>query len=188
MSYKSNLNIASKNDVMVDKGGRSTAYFCRNYPVQVDQKTISQLKETFNKSNEISIRLCLHKNPQCLSHEMIVLIRSGEYYRPHKHLSKMDTMLIIEGELAVFTFDNDGGIIDYCRLMPGLSIIYKTAMNVYHAAYPISNTAIYFESREGPFTEAGDSVFAPWSPQPEDTKGINQYHNRLKMTLDQTIR
>jgi cupin fold WbuC family metalloprotein len=169
--------------VRVDDGKNSVAYFCRESPSRVDREVIRQLKEVFERVGNRNVRLCLHADPSALHHDMIVLERKGGYYRPHKHEGKGETFHIVEFAMGVFTFDDDGGVVDACVLEPEGCLAYRVGDNTYHAVLPVSDMVIYHESKLGPFTGEGDSIYPAWAPDGADADAVARYHRRLRDAL-----
>ena len=56
------------------------------------------------------IRYCAHASPSDVVHEMFIVHPRGAYVRPHKHLDKSESMMIIEGEADYVMFDSKGNI------------------------------------------------------------------------------
>ncbi len=177
------IDLNSQDSVSIDKGKRSTAYFCKKLPARVDGKLIEELKKIIYTLKDKNLRLCLHDNPQDLFQGMIILERSGKYYRPHKHLEKGESFHIIEGRMAVFTFDDAGKVVDSCILEQGGTIIYRVAVNSCHAVLPITDLVVYHETKPGPFLGQEDSIFPEWSVEESDKDGVDKYKQSLLSIL-----
>ena len=176
----STVNLNDKDSVFIDDGKKALAYFCRNQPVKVDNQLIRELTTMSNKIAPKNLRLCLHSSPDALFHDMIIFERHDKYYRPHKHLTKGETFHILEGDMGVFSFDDLGNILDACVLNAKDNIIYKVAVDTYHAVMPLSPLVIYHESKPGPFAGEGESVFPTWAPDGNDIDETEEYIRRLK--------
>jgi len=164
-------------------GPRSIAYFCKRRPVRVDDKLIGQLKECARKSGNRNVRLCLHESPDALFHNMLILEHKGNYYRPHKHLTKGESFHIIEGSMGVFTFDEKGDLLDSCLLGGEANLIYRVGVDMFHAVMPLSDVVIYHETKPGPFLGERDSIFSLWSPDPNDREKVAIFKNKLRNSL-----
>jgi len=162
-----------------DEGERSIAYFCKRTPVGVDQKLLSELKKVASLHKGKSIRLCLHDSPTAPFHDMLIVKHRGKYYRPHKHLVKSETFHIIEGAIAYFVFDEDGGIVDNCILEKGGALLYRIGENINHTDIPLSDVVIVHESKPGPFTGRQELVFPTWAPEESDSAGIESFTGKL---------
>lgn len=160
----SSVDLNDLNSVWLNEGGRSIGYFCQNKPVRVDQDLINELREISVRLDGKNLRLCLHESPDSEFHEMVILERRSNYYRPHKHLAKGESYHIIEGTQGVVIFDQDGTVIDRCILEPRGNTIYRVGANMFHAVMPLSDLIIYHEAKPGPFIPEKDSVFPKWAP------------------------
>ena len=66
-----------------------------------------------NKKNQkdLKSRICVHFNDKELIHEMFVFHKKNAYVRPHKHLNKFESLMILKGALTLVIFSNKGKII-----------------------------------------------------------------------------
>ena len=168
----------------IDNTGHSVGIFTKELPKAVDWKMIRQLVEAAECGGNQSIRLCLHDSSEALFHTMIIVDKGGTYHRPHKHMEKGECFHIIEGRMAIMTFDDEGVIADVCQLDPLETIMYRVAVNMYHAVIPLTPTVIYHESKPGPYLHEDDSVFPPWAPDMTDEVETARYHEYLLRVLE----
>ena len=175
----SSINLNDTDSVWVNTGGRSIGYFCQKKPVRVDDLLIQELKNRSAHLNGKNMRLCLHESPDSSFHDMVILERRANYYRPHKHLLKEESYHIIEGSQAVVIFNDNGDIEDTCLLEPGGSLIYRVGSNTYHMVMPISDLIIYHEAKQGPFLGSEDSVFPDWAPNGDDLGEVVKFMEKL---------
>ncbi len=159
--------------VRLDDSGRSPAYFCLRKPVAVTRELIADLVARGAGTGQ-GIRLCLHEGPDALLHDMIVVQYAGQYFRPHKHLEKGESYHMIEGEMGIVVFDDEGKVADACRIDTSDTTVYGVGTGMYHTNFPLTDVAVYHESRPGPFV-SGDSVFAPWGPDGEDEEAARKF-------------
>lgn len=101
----------------------------------------------------------------------------GTYIRPHRHTEppKAETFLILEGKISFLLFDDSGSIIESHILQAGgpnygIDIL----PGVWHSLVCISDTAVCFEGKHGPYNPANDKDFAPWAPI-ENTEDAREY-------------
>ena len=167
--------------VRLDSKGTSPAYFCLGKPVVVTRELIADLVVRGAETGK-GIRLCLHESPGALLHDMIVVQHAGQYFRPHKHLEKGESYHMIEGEMGVVIFDDEGKAVDSCRMDTSNITVYGVGTDMYHMNFPLTEVAVYHESRAGPFT-LGDSVFAPWGPDGDDEAEANRFVAELTRLL-----
>jgi glucose-6-phosphate isomerase len=170
--------------IRVDESGKSVGLFCRRLPGRVDKALIEALKRMHAEYPGKNIRLCLHREPEAPFHSMIILEKKGKYYPPHKHLVKGESFHIIEGRMAIFIFDDDGLIQDACILEKEGCFLYRIGLDMYHAVMPLSDVVIYHESKPGPFTGEGDSLYPAWAPDEHNADEIRKYEGMLLKTLN----
>jgi glucose-6-phosphate isomerase len=170
--------------VWEDKGAKSISYFCKRKPVKVDRDLIQELKTIALRNGNKNIRLCLHDGPQAPFHNMVIVEHEGKYYPPHKHSNKGETFHIIEGKMAVFTFNEDSSIIDASILDDKENLIYRVGVDMYHAVMPLSNPVIYHESKPGPFIPNSDSIYPRWAPAADNIEEVTSFRQRLMEVLE----
>ncbi|MCB1144413.1 MAG: WbuC family cupin fold metalloprotein [Leptospiraceae bacterium] len=91
----------------------------------------------------------------------------GTYVRPHRHLDppKAETFLVLEGELVFIEFDDFGNILNKYRLKSGgPNFGIDIQPGVWHSLVCVSEKAVCFEGKHGPYNPANDKDFASWAP------------------------
>lgn len=175
----SHINLHDSESVWLNQEGRSLGYFCLKKPVNVNAELLAELKQISSDLGGKNIRLCLHENPDSAFHDMIILERKENYYRPHKHILKGESYHIIEGSQGVVVFDDSGLVIDSCKLEPGSNIIYRVGSDMYHTVIPLSDLVVYHESKPGPFLPSHDSVFPDWAPDGTDPAEVTMFVSNI---------
>lgn len=115
-------------------------------------------------------RLCAHSGPADRLHEMLIVLGRGTYIRPHRHGGKSESFHLIEGELDVVVFHDDGSVREVVRMGPfgsGKTFYYRLTEPCYHTVLVNTPYALFHETTNGPF-DRGDTEFAPWSPAEGD--------------------
>ena len=159
-------------------GGRTPAFFSLRLPAVIDGRTIDELLE-YSAQSKSDVRLCLHRSPESLQHDMIIVQRKDSHFPPHRHLEKGETWHVLRGELAVFVFDDAGCITDMRRLSPQGEFLYRVGDAQFHMLVPLSDSVVYHESKPGPFLGTGDSLFAAWAPDAKDHAAMSNYIDGL---------
>lgn len=166
-------------DVLQDKNAKSLSYYFTIDVVRIDLEIVKQLRELSAKNGKCNARICLHISPTANFHEMIILEYGGYYYRPHKHLTKGESCHIIEGEVAFLIF-NDNGAVEASNIMSKeRNLISRVGINRWHTVIPITEYAIYHESKPGPYIGQGDSVYPDWAPDGSDSMEAQKYIEQL---------
>ena len=125
-------------------------------------------------------RLCVHPGPEDLLHEMLIVLDRSTYIRPHRHAAKTESFHVIEGELDVVVFHDDGAVREVIRMGPygsGLAFYYRIMEPCYHAVVVNTPHVLFHETTNGPFNRA-DTDFAAWSPA-EGTPGVPAFMEKV---------
>lgn len=149
--------------------------------VKVDAKRITSLKEQMELIQSSRIRLCLHQTTADNLHEMIILLKQGEYVRPHRHPIKTETFHVIKGLLKIVIFDDSGQVSDQFDIsdyQSGKTFIFRLAENIWHTVIPFTDS-IFHEITNGPFTGKDDSVFPEWAPFVDDQEKVKQFFEKM---------
>lgn len=94
----------------------------------------------------------------------------GSYGAPHRHLAvpKPESFVVLRGELALFLFDDVGQVTEHHVLGRGGLIGIDLEPGVWHTVAAVSETAVCYEVKAGPYDAATDKEFAPWAPREGD--------------------
>ena len=93
------------------------------------------------------------------------------YTRPHYHTQayKWEMIVGLQGLVGLVIFDDEGLIIDKLLIEPGISTAgIEMPPNTWHCIYPVSESAVVLEIKQGPYTPARPTDFASWAPQEGD--------------------
>jgi cupin fold WbuC family metalloprotein len=157
--------------------------FYTNRPVvAVDRSVVAFLKEVAARTPTKRARLCAHPSPDAVQQDMLIVSHRDTYVAPHRHLTKTETMLVIEGEADAVIFDEDGGIVDVLPMGPVGSdrlFFYRMPERTHHGLLINSETLVFTESTRGPF-RLEDSENASWAPAPSDTKSGQRFTAELR--------
>ncbi len=100
----------------------------------------------------------------------------GTYVCPHRHQHplKTETMILIQGNMVVVIFDDDGNIknkIELSNKSPNIAL--DIDPDVWHSVYALEPT-VYFECKLGPYNPITAKDFAHWAPS-EDSPNVQAY-------------
>lgn len=165
----------------IDPTAKTISYFCKQRPILINARIISELKAISKKNGSANVRVCLHDGPDSDHHDMVILECSKRYYRPHRHTYKGDTFHVMEGEMGIFSFNESGEVIDAVILSVG--DVYRVEVGMYHAVLPLGDQTIYHENKPGPFLGDKDSLYPEWAPTGEDQSVVDDYLSNLKLKL-----
>jgi len=111
---------------------------------------------------------------------LFVAARRDSYFRPHRHRDKWEFALVISGAFELLIFDDTGRLTARQTLGPGTGTIgIELAADTWHTWLALSDDAVFFETKQGPFDPQTTSEFAPWSPA-EGSPEEPEFFMRLK--------
>ncbi len=118
---------------------------------------------------------------------MLIVVAKECYIRPHKHLVKSETFLVLEGSAQAILFDDAGRVRNVLEMGPpgcGRTFFYRMPEAMYHGLLIESDWLVFLETTSGPFDPA-KSVDAAWAPDEGDSAAVEAF---LKATGEQTAR
>jgi cupin fold WbuC family metalloprotein len=111
------------------------------------------------------------------------------YIPPHRHSldSKHECLIAVSGLFALFIFDDNGEVLAiikfgsdlYRKLDINCGVGVEISPNTWHTVIALSESAILFEVKEGPFDPLSAKEIAPWAPN-ECTPNSLIYFQTLK--------
>lgn len=176
------LHLHDADKFTLDKTGFTWAYFCRQTDPVIHRDLLKELEAACFEHQQSSLRICLHPSPQSPLHEMVIVQRSNSYSPPHKHQARDETIQVLQGDMAAVLFEEDGRIRETLLLASGSTFLLRVSRQTYHLLMPLTDIAIFSESRLGPFC-AEDTLFASWAPGRADLEEAESYKRELRFLL-----
>jgi cupin fold WbuC family metalloprotein len=139
----------------------------------------AQVLQDARRSPRRRMNFNLHAGPQDNPHRFFNVLLRGTYIAPHRHVDppKSETFLVLEGRAAFFLFDDQGEIIASEEL-GGERLGVDIAPGLWHSLAVLTDHAVCFEVKPGPWAPATDKEFAPWAPR-EGEPGTEEYLQHL---------
>ncbi|MBI4445907.1 MAG: cupin fold metalloprotein, WbuC family [Acidobacteria bacterium] len=163
-----------------DLNAKSLSFYWTGDVSWINREVVQQLIRLSRDNGNCNARICLHTTPEASFHEMVILeYRDHHYYRPHKHLSKGESCHLMQGEIAMFAFDDAGEVLHVSLLGEGRDLICRVGANQWHTVIPISEYVIYHEAKPGPFLGERDSIYPDWCPDGSDKEEARTYIENL---------
>ena len=76
-----------------------------------DKSIVKKIKYKASKNNKKRARICIHKNLNEKTNEMIIALGKKSFIAPHIHPNKKsESYFIIEGSMNVYVFDKFGNV------------------------------------------------------------------------------
>ena len=125
-----------------------------------------------------------HASPADPTHRFLNAWIRGTYAAPHRHLDppKPETFVMLRGEIACFVFDDEGRVRERYVLGRNGLVGVDLPPGVWHTLAPVTDVAVCFEVKPGPWDPATDKEFAPFAPR-EGEAGAAEYLARLMTEL-----
>jgi cupin fold WbuC family metalloprotein len=134
---------------------------------EVGTEWYGKLKRHAFEADQKRARLCLHRSPDDLLHEMLIVFHRDTLIRPHRHRGKSESYHVIFGELDIVLFSDDGQpqrLVSMGSLASGKSHVYRLDAPIWHSVIVRSEYAAIHEVTNGPF-RIEENEFAPWAPE-----------------------
>jgi len=114
-----------------------------------------------------------HAGPEDNPHRFLNVLLKGTYIRPHRHSEppKSETFLVLEGQAKFVIFDDYGNVIEQHELGDASGPRawgIDCSSGTWHTIVALSDRAVCFEVKPGPWQPASDKEFAPWAPKEGD--------------------
>ncbi len=158
------------------RGGPDAFYADEKLPL-LGRDDIEALKLEIPRTTFGRTRLCAHQDVGDTLQEMFIVLSRETYIRPHQHVGKVESLLVLEGLAHAVFFDEDGQIVQTARLGEygsGHQFFYRIGEGIYHSLLIHSETLVFKEATVGPFDPA-KTVFAPWAPDGRDGVTASAY-------------
>jgi len=139
------------------------------------ERLLEQARESPRLRTNHNFHLSMEDNP----HRFLNVMVRGTYVTPHRHCDppKSESFLVLAGEVGFFAFDDSGRVAK--ALMLGRDPVgIDIQPGVWHTLAVLSDTAICYEVKPGPYAAANDKDFAPWAPR-EGDPSASDYLARL---------
>jgi len=123
----------------------------------------------------------LHKTSDAQLHRMLNAMQPGSYIQPHRHLfpPKAESVIVLQGAIYVFIFEDDGTIDAVHTVRAGsINLGIDSEPGVFHTFAAIEEDTVLFEVKPGPYNQADDKDVAPWAPA-EGADGAKEYLDQL---------
>ena len=131
------------------------------------------------------IRYCAHASPSDVIHEMFIVHPKGAYVRPHKHLNKIESMIILDGEADYVLFDEIGVVQEITPMgdyQSNKPFYQSTRTEQFHSLIIHSKWLIFLEVTQGPFNRE-DTIFAEWSPIESEKEKIIEFMKKVNKSI-----
>jgi cupin fold WbuC family metalloprotein len=137
----------------------------------ITQSLIEDTLAAAKKSPRLRMNYNFHETFADNPHRFLNAICRGSYCPPHRHVTppKSETFVVLTGVIAFLLFDCEGSVIGCHRLGENGLYGIDVEPGQYHSIVVLSEQAVCFEVKPGPYTPSADKDFAPWAPREGDS-------------------
>ena len=131
------------------------------------ESVLEQARQSPRRRMNFNFHPSLDDNP----HRFLNVMLEGTYVTPHRHRDppKAEAFVVIEGEVALIQFADSGEMLSAHRLGVGAPAYgIDLEPGVWHSLVVLSEYAVVYEVKPGPYSPATDKEFAPWAPREGD--------------------
>jgi cupin fold WbuC family metalloprotein len=170
-----------------DEDALTTSLYATAGSSFVDSGDVAELKRISAIDGQSS-RYNLHASPASSLHSMVILQPFGAYRKPKKHLGKPKIYHIVDGEMVVVIFEEDGSVRAAHHLASDKVLVIHVEADCYHTNMALTPQAVYHEVTVGPFERASaDRVFASFAPDDSEQERGLEYVREAVASLRSDI-
>ena len=134
----------------------------------IDQEIIDTLCREADAAPRRRAHLNLHDDLEEDVQRLLIAMQPGTYIRPHRHPEpyKKETLVVLQGRCACFTFADDGSIENSTVLDPikGTHLCEFPDLG-WHSVVCLTKNTVVLEFKRGPYAPLAPENFAPWAPK-----------------------
>ena len=141
-----------------------TVYSAHKSVIAVSKSEIDFLREVAANSSSRKSRVLLHGRPSNDLHEMLIVHSLGQYIQPHINDHSAKSFVVLEGEMVVVVYKEDGTVKNHIHLSrydSSSAFLLRLGRPVFHTVVAISQSVTFLETVKGPHIETRYASFAP---------------------------
>lgn len=143
---------------------------------KIDHALMTQMAQNAKVSPRLRAHYNFHPELSDSVNRLVIHLEKGTYIRPHRHSEshKWELIIALKGQMGVLIYDDKGVVVDKFVLgTDGDTLGFEMTPNTWHSLYAISQEALFFEVKPGPFTPTLEHDFAQWTPKEGDKEVID---------------
>lgn len=145
---------------MVNK--QMTVFFFEHQDIiTIELPDLEKLKKAAVEAPLRRSRYCLHHSHSDMVQEMVIAFCKDSVVPIHRHTDKTESYHVIEGELEVLFYDDNGRLtkkIKMGTIGSGLPFLYRLSTNAWHSIRLLSEYVIIHETTSGPFVKEENEI------------------------------
>jgi len=148
-----------------------------------NKNIIQRLKKKASHNSKKRARICIHKNLNEKTNEMIIALNKKSFIAPHIHPNKKsESYYIISGKMKVYVFDKVGKVKKIIKMgsySSGENFYYRMSKGFYHMPIATTKWCVYHEVYSGPFVKKKDVKYPSWSPSENNKDEVKHFLKRI---------
>lgn len=158
-------------------------YFSNSFLNDLSHKSILSSRKRLNFN--------IHTDYADSCQRLFNAIGMDSYIQPHRHSldPKHECLIAISGLFSLFIFDDDGHVLSTSRFGSDLfrtseknyGVGVEIPPNAWHTVIALSDLAILFEVKAGPFSPLAAKEFATWAPDENAPNSLDYFETLKKM-------
>ena len=153
----------------------------------ISDPLIADLRARAARSKRGRINHNFHGSPQDAVHRFLNVLTRDTYVQPHRHATppKHESFIVLDGRVAVIVFDDNGRVRDRWVLgsASGDHRGIDLPAGVWHTIAALSDQAVCYEVKPGPWDPATDKEFASWAPPESDAEAARAWLHALLKSI-----
>ncbi|MGE5478288.1 MAG: WbuC family cupin fold metalloprotein [Bacteroidales bacterium] len=131
----------------------------------IDADRIQSMKAAAAEAARRRTHATLHDDLADPVQRVVIALQPGTYVRPHRHAEGVwELFAVLDGALAVLTFDHAGTVTRRVELRPGGDRMVQLPPGAWHSIAALAPDTLALEVKPGPYRPMDDKDFAAWAP------------------------
>ena len=147
----------------------------------IDSDLFGPLTKKALDSPRLRTNYNFHSGDEDNPHRFLNVMARGTFVPPHRHLDppKSETILILEGRVGLFIFDDEGKV-TLAQVVGGPSRLgVDIPAGVWHTLVVTTPFVVAFEMKAGPFLASRGKDLPAWAPQEGDPEAAGYLEQLL---------
>lgn len=142
----------------------------------IGKKLIDQVVKGSRLSPRKRLILPLHKDNEAPLHRMLNALQPNSYLQPHRHMHppKPESVIVLQGALLCFLFNDRGEVEEVHFLAAGSENFgIDNEPGRFHTFLATEPDTVILEVKPGPYHQSSEKDFASWAPREGATEANN---------------
>jgi len=133
--------------------------------IKLDSKLLDELIAKAKQSPRLRMNHNFHPQLDDPVQRLLNALEPWTYIRPHRHVTKEESFVLLRGTVLAVVFNDDGSIRDHFILNSAAGNLgVEFEENAFHMLTSLETGSVVYEIKEGPFVPHSEASSAPWAP------------------------